>query len=97
MVNLDQQNFGDRCFRQAFIKSWLGSWDPTYMKSPLPCYLCRSLLSIVGVKSIKVSLADEKADIQYDLSAVTPEQLRDAIDDMGFDANLLGKSLFLTL
>ena len=41
-----------------------------------------------GVSSIKVSLEEGKATIEYDTSAETLETLREAIDDMGFDASL---------
>ena len=45
----------------------------------------------VGVQTIKVSLEDKNGTIEYFPSQVTPEQLRDAIDDMGFEATLKGK------
>ncbi|XP_052076803.1 copper-transporting ATPase 1-like isoform X2 [Mytilus californianus] len=41
-----------------------------------------------GVKSIKVSLADQNGVIEYLKNRVTPEMLCDAIDDMGFEASL---------
>ena len=47
-----------------------------------------------GVKSIKVSLADENGTIEYLPDQVTAEQLRDAIDEMGFEASLTGKNQF---
>lgn len=48
---------------------------------------------------VQVSLADEKADICYNADKTTPELLREAIDDMGFEAYLPGsllQSVFLT-
>ncbi|XP_071951296.1 copper-transporting ATPase 1-like isoform X2 [Antedon mediterranea] len=42
-----------------------------------------------GVKAIKVSLAEKKADIEFYPSKTSPTNLRDAIDDMGFDASLV--------
>lgn len=41
-----------------------------------------------AVKSIKVSLADQNANIEYYPNRATPSTLRDAIDDMGFTASL---------
>ncbi|XP_061572171.1 copper-transporting ATPase 2 isoform X2 [Cololabis saira] len=41
-----------------------------------------------GVKSIVVSLKEEKGTISFDPSLTEPEQLRAAIEDMGFDASL---------
>ncbi|XP_072235854.1 copper-transporting ATPase 2 [Leuresthes tenuis] len=41
-----------------------------------------------GVKSITVSLKEEKGTIHFDPSLTKPEQLRAAIEDMGFDASL---------
>ncbi|XP_008291778.1 copper-transporting ATPase 2 [Stegastes partitus] len=41
-----------------------------------------------GVQSIMVSLKEEKGTITFDPSLTEPEQLRAAIEDMGFDASL---------
>ncbi|XP_022797109.1 copper-transporting ATPase 1-like isoform X2 [Stylophora pistillata] len=41
-----------------------------------------------GVQSIKVSLTDKQAAIEYDEAVTTPEDLRAGIEDMGFDATL---------
>ena len=43
-----------------------------------------------AVKSIHVSLPEEKATIEYDASKATPQMLADAISDAGFDASLAG-------
>ena len=45
-----------------------------------------------GVDSVSVSLKDKKADILYSPGKITPEQLRDAIDDVGFEAKLLSEA-----
>ncbi|XP_069981182.1 copper-transporting ATPase 1 isoform X2 [Penaeus vannamei] len=42
-----------------------------------------------GVKSIKVSLEDERATLIIDPSCVTPSHVRSTIDDMGFEAELI--------
>ncbi|XP_023647433.2 copper-transporting ATPase 1 [Paramormyrops kingsleyae] len=41
-----------------------------------------------GVKSVQVSLSSHKGTFQYDPLVTTPEELRLAIEDMGFDAFL---------
>uniref|UniRef100_A0A3Q1CFS4 Copper-transporting ATPase 2 n=1 Tax=Amphiprion ocellaris TaxID=80972 RepID=A0A3Q1CFS4_AMPOC len=43
-----------------------------------------------GVQSIVVSLEEEKGTIAFDPSLTDPEQLRAAIEEMGFDASLSG-------
>ncbi|XP_070553751.1 copper-transporting ATPase 2-like isoform X2 [Ptychodera flava] len=43
-----------------------------------------------GVESISVSLQEKKATIVYDPKNTKPEDLRDVIDDMGFEASLPG-------
>ncbi|XP_042261040.1 copper-transporting ATPase 2 isoform X1 [Thunnus maccoyii] len=43
---------------------------------------------MTGVQSIVVSLKEEKGTITFDLSLTEPEQLRAAIEDMGFEASL---------
>uniref|UniRef100_A0A2K5CQR3 Copper-transporting ATPase 1 n=1 Tax=Aotus nancymaae TaxID=37293 RepID=A0A2K5CQR3_AOTNA len=41
-----------------------------------------------GVKSIRVSLANNNGTVEYDPLLTSPETLREAIEDMGFDATL---------
>ncbi|KAL2768522.1 copper-transporting ATPase 1 isoform 2 [Daubentonia madagascariensis] len=41
-----------------------------------------------GVKSIQVSLANSSGTVEYDPLLTSPETLREAIEDMGFDATL---------
>ncbi|XP_051514141.1 copper-transporting ATPase 1-like isoform X2 [Myxocyprinus asiaticus] len=43
-----------------------------------------------GVRSAHVSLANHQGTFEYDPLVTTPEELREAIEDMGFDAFLLG-------
>ena len=45
---------------------------------------------MTGVHEIKVSLSDKNARIQYDPSLTTPSKLCDAIQDMGFNAEVQG-------
>lgn len=46
---------------------------------------------MTGVLSIVVSLKEEKGTVTFDPSLTEPEQLRAAIEDMGFDASLEGR------
>lgn len=46
-----------------------------------------------GVQTVMVSLKEEKGTVTFDPSLTAPEQLRAAIEDMGFDASLEGESL----
>lgn len=52
----------------------------------------KNIFQHVGVQSISVSLAANTAQIRYSPAEVTAEQLRVAIEDMGFDAQLLSKA-----
>uniref|UniRef100_A0A8D0DF80 Copper-transporting ATPase 2 n=1 Tax=Sander lucioperca TaxID=283035 RepID=A0A8D0DF80_SANLU len=52
---------------------------------------------MTGVQSIAVSLKEEKGTITFDPSLTEPEQLRAAIEDMGFDASLEGRIVLLSL
>uniref|UniRef100_A0A8D0CTK9 P-type Cu(+) transporter n=1 Tax=Sander lucioperca TaxID=283035 RepID=A0A8D0CTK9_SANLU len=46
-----------------------------------------------GVISAQVSLADHQGAFEYDPLLTTPEELREAVEDMGFDAFLPGKRI----
>uniref|UniRef100_W5MWG0 P-type Cu(+) transporter n=1 Tax=Lepisosteus oculatus TaxID=7918 RepID=W5MWG0_LEPOC len=48
-----------------------------------------------GVHAIKVSLPDERGTIHYDPKLTNPEELRAAIEDMGFEASIAGSSSFI--
>lgn len=50
-----------------------------------------------GVKSILVSLANSNGTVEYDPLLTSPETLRKAIEDMGFDATLPGNYRFFYL
>ncbi|KAE8584138.1 hypothetical protein XENTR_v10020843 [Xenopus tropicalis] len=45
-----------------------------------------------GVKSIQVSLVNNNGTVQYDPAVTSPEDIRAAIEDMGFDASLLANT-----
>jgi copper ion binding protein len=46
----------------------------------------RTLRPMEGVQQVAVSLEDRKATIAYDPEKVTPEQVRKAINDLGYKA-----------
>lgn len=50
-----------------------------------------------GVKRISVSLANKNGTVEYDPAATSPETIRAAIEDMGFDASLAGLLPEITL
>lgn len=59
----------------------------------MTCNSCvNNIEEVVGVKpgviTIKVSLNEKRADINYDPTKTNPDILRDHIDDMGFEASL---------
>lgn len=47
-----------------------------------------NISDVPGVAGIKVSLDLKKAEIKYDPVSTSPEKLRDAIEDMGFEASI---------
>ncbi|XP_078602292.1 copper-transporting ATPase 1-like isoform X1 [Branchiostoma floridae x Branchiostoma japonicum] len=55
------------------------------------------MATFTGVKSIRVSLGNANGTIVYEASKVSAEQLREAIDDMGFEASLPGQSAPMSL
>lgn len=71
------------------------SMEVTVLVKGMTCHSCVKTIEDgmsgqAGVEKIKVSLADEKAVISYNPAEVSPSQLREAIDDMGFEASLAG-------
>lgn len=44
-----------------------------------------SLLSVLGVASVKVNLKDGKVDVEYDVSKTSKQQLKEAFEDQGYD------------
>jgi copper chaperone len=45
----------------------------------------KALKAVQGVDSVDVSLAEKKVSIGYEDASVTPEQLKEAIEDQGYD------------
>lgn len=57
----------------------------------MTCEGCvRSVTKLVaalpGVRAVKVSLTDGKAEVTYDSGAVTPARIREAVEDAGYEA-----------
>ena len=50
-----------------------------------------------GVMSAQVSLANHQGVFEYDPLLTTPEELREAIEDMGFDAFLPGERIYVVV
>ncbi|PRY13814.1 copper chaperone CopZ [Pontibacter ummariensis] len=44
----------------------------------------RSLTKLEGVKSAEVNLSDASAKVAYDSNAVTPAQMQEAVETIGF-------------
>ena len=51
----------------------------------------QALLDTDGVIEAKVSYDDKRADIEYRPDVVTPKQLVEAVDEIGFKAKLSDK------
>ncbi|XP_038054845.1 copper-transporting ATPase 2-like isoform X2 [Patiria miniata] len=49
----------------------------------------KTLLKHRGISAALVALMAQKAEVTYDPDVVTPEEIREMIDDMGFDAEVL--------
>ena len=50
----------------------------------------RAMIQKKGMRSVHVSLANHQGTFEYDPLVTTPEELRGAIEEMGFDAFLPG-------
>jgi copper chaperone len=45
-----------------------------------------ALKRLPGVKAVKVSLAEQQAEISFDESVVSLQDMRQAVEDVGFEA-----------
>lgn len=64
----------------------------------MTCASCvRSIEEVIsqnpGVKSISVSLLDRNGTIEFDPMLISPDDLKNSIEDMGFDASLPGNTI----
>ncbi|KAH8427988.1 Cu(2+)-transporting P-type ATPase CCC2 [Aspergillus melleus] len=63
----------------------------------MTCGACTSaveggLNELSGIRSINVSLLSERAVVEYDATAITPDQIAETIEDRGFGAKVLETS-----
>ena len=62
----------------------------TLQVSGMTCGHCEkavktALLSVEGVKDVAVSLKSGKVDVEFDSSKASMAQLKDAVEDQGYD------------
>lgn len=74
-----------------------GSATTTLRVEGMPCASCKdavrtALLRLDGVKDARVDETRKSATVEYDASKVTPPQLVDAVNRLGFQASLPAKS-----
>ncbi|KAF2707268.1 heavy metal translocatin [Pleomassaria siparia CBS 279.74] len=60
----------------------------------MTCGACTSAIEgafkdVAGIKSFSISLLSERAVIEHDAKTISPEQLAETIEDVGFDASVL--------
>jgi Cu+-exporting ATPase len=60
----------------------------------MTCGACTSAVEgafkdVAGIKSFSISLLSERAVIEHDAKTISPEQLAETIEDVGFDAKVL--------
>lgn len=72
----------------------MGTMKVTLKVKGMTCQTCVRAIegkigNQAGVEIIKVSLPEEKADITFNPATVNSQQLRDMIDDMGFESSFL--------
>ena len=64
----------------------------TLQVSGMTCGHCEkavksSLLSVEGVAFVMVNLQNGKVDVEYDVSKATEQQLKEAVEDQGYDVS----------
>ena len=74
-----------------------GSATTTLRVEGMTCPSCKvavrtALSKLDGVKNAKVDVANKSATVEYDPSKVTPQQLVDAVNRLGYQASLPAKS-----
>lgn len=60
----------------------------TFAVSGMKCDMCKAkvegaLRSLNGVESAQVSLGEAHATVEYDEALVSPEQMKEAVDNLG--------------
>jgi Cu+-exporting ATPase len=72
----------------------LGVSTTTISVGGMTCGACTSAVegafkNVSGIKSFSISLLSERAVIEHDVNIISPEQLAETIEDVGFDAKVL--------
>ena len=62
----------------------------------MTCHSCVSLIEstvgeVRGVVGVSVSLEERRGTVEYDSTVVTPEEIKNTVEDMGFIATISGK------
>uniref|UniRef100_A0A3Q2D1E6 P-type Cu(+) transporter n=1 Tax=Cyprinodon variegatus TaxID=28743 RepID=A0A3Q2D1E6_CYPVA len=73
------------------VNVWIGGMTCRSCVQSIEGRICQ----MVGVKSVIVSLKEDKGTISFDPSLTDAEHVRAAIEEMGFDASLKGKICYL--
>lgn len=74
-----------------------GNATTTLRVDGMTCPSCKvavrtALSKLDGVKDAKVDVANKRATVEYDPSKVTPQQLVDAVNRLGYQASIPAKS-----
>uniref|UniRef100_A0A3Q0T8L0 HMA domain-containing protein n=1 Tax=Amphilophus citrinellus TaxID=61819 RepID=A0A3Q0T8L0_AMPCI len=93
---ITQQELRDKIEDMGFDELNVSTETVTVWIGGMTCSSCVQTIEgrisqMTGVQFIVVSLKEEKGTITFDPSLTEPEQLRAAIEDMGFDASLQGR------
>ena len=72
----------------------LGVSTTTISVGGMTCGACTSAVegafkNVAGIKSFSISLLSERAIIEHDANIISPDQLAETIEDVGFDAKVL--------
>ncbi|XP_078099530.1 copper-transporting ATPase 2 [Sander vitreus] len=84
----DPSGYDISCWQRDLLNSTVNIWIVGMTCNSCVQSIEGRISQMTGVRSIAVSLKEEKGTITFDPSLTEPEQLRAAIEDMGFDASL---------
>ncbi|XP_034720286.1 copper-transporting ATPase 2 [Etheostoma cragini] len=76
------------CWQRDLLNSTVNIWIVGMTCNSCVQSIEGRISQMTGVRSITVSLKEGKGTITFDPSLTAPEQLRAAVEDMGFDASL---------
>ncbi|XP_032362103.1 copper-transporting ATPase 2 [Etheostoma spectabile] len=84
----DPAGYEMSCWQRDLLNSTVNIWIVGMTCNSCVQSIEGRICQMTGVVSITVSLKEEKGTITFDPSLTEPEQLRAAVEDMGFDASL---------